>query len=425
MLYVAIFAAFGVASPFLPELVVSRGLPVEELGLVLAAGIGVRMLSAPLAARLGDATHAHRLVLGVCAALAAVVALAYLPVKGTHAIIAVSVLHAAALAPITGIADALALSAASSQRDTGGRRFEYGWVRGAGSASFVVGLLCSGQLVKLFGLGTIVRSQATLLGIAAVAVVFVPDRTGHRAREVASESGREGAILELLRLPLFRSVVLVAALVLGSHAMHDGFAVIRWSKAGIDPATVSFLWSESVVAEVFVFFVLGPMLLERRAPAFALAVAAVAGILRWSVAALTTDVPLLALVQPLHGATFALLHLACMRLLRILVPPGLEATAQAIYGAVAVGGATALLTFASGALYTRFDARAFWAMASCARSHCRSRGRCAACASCLRFRRRPPRRHASRRRPDRSDPSRARWCPFRGRDPFDRRRRRS
>ena len=35
----------------------------------------------------------------------------------------------------------------------------------------------------------------------------------------------------LLRLPRFRYLVLVA-LILGSHAMHDAFAVIRWSAQG-------------------------------------------------------------------------------------------------------------------------------------------------------------------------------------------------
>ena len=118
-----------------------------------------------------------------------------------------------------------------------------------------------------------------------------------------------------------------------------------------------------------VFFVIGPLLLKRFAPAYALALAAMAGMVRWDVAALTTDIGALALVQPLHGATFALLHLACMRLLGLIVPPGLEATAQAIYGTVAVGGATALLTLASGTLYAHFDAGGFWAMSAlCAAS---------------------------------------------------------
>jgi PPP family 3-phenylpropionic acid transporter len=86
--------------------------------------------------------------------------------------------------------------------------------------------------------------------------------------------------------------------------------------------------------------------------------------LRWTVVAQTTDVIALALVQPLHGITFALLHLACMRLIARIVPQGLEGTAQAIYGTVGIGAATALLTFVSGALYARLGAQGFWVMAA-------------------------------------------------------------
>jgi PPP family 3-phenylpropionic acid transporter len=145
--------------------------------------------------------------------------------------------------------------------------------------------------------------------------------------------------------------------------MHDAFAVIRWSAAGINPVTSSLLWSESVAAEVLVFFVIGPALVTRLTPAGALAVAALAGMLRWAVVAQTTEVMALALVQPLHGITFALLHLACMRLIARIVPEGLEGTAQAVYGTVGIGAAVALLTLISGALYARMGARGFWLMA--------------------------------------------------------------
>ena len=127
---------------------------------------------------------------------------------------------------------------------------------------------------------------------------------------------------------------------------------------------MSFLWSESVAAEVLVFFVVGPALVTRLTPAGAAAIAALAGVLRWAVMAQTTEVRALALVQPLHGITFALLHLACMRLLARLVPPGLEGTAQALYGTVGIGAAVALLTFVSGVLYARLGAQGFWVMAT-------------------------------------------------------------
>ena len=168
----------------------------------------------------------------------------------------------------------------------------------------------------------------------------------------------------LLRIASYRSLVLVAALVLGSHAMHDAFAVIRWSAAGISPEVSSLLWSEAVAAEVLVFWFVGPLLVRRLTPAGAMALAAGAGMLRWAVMAQTADVAAIALVQPLHGVTFALLHLACMRVLARTVPPGFEGTAQALYATAGVGAAAALLTLASGALYGSLGPPAFWFMAA-------------------------------------------------------------
>ena len=362
LLYAAMYAAFGVASPFLPAFISARGLPPEQLGLVLGAGTAVRLLTAPLAGRIGDLIQALRVVLVVCTALAASVTLGYLAAHGFWILLGVSLLHAASLAPITILADALALGSASPPPSSGRRSFEYGWVRGTGSAAFIVGTLLSGQAVGAFGLDVIVWLQALLLGVAAFAAILVPELIHDRTAQAVRSPAR--GVLVLLRLPLFRNLVLVAALILGSHAMHDAFAVIRWSAAGISPATASLLWSESVAAEVLVFFVIGPALVARVTPAGALAIAALAGMLRWAVMAQTTDVMALALVQPLHGITFALLHLACMRLIARTVPQGLEGTAQAIYGTVGIGAATAVLTVVSGALYARLGAQGFWVMAA-------------------------------------------------------------
>src|SRR5438105_4989813 len=107
-----------------------------------------------------------------------------------------------------------------------------------------------------------------------------------------------------------------------------------------------------------------PRTSSARTPPGALALAALAGVMRWTVMATSTQVLALALVQPLHGITFALLHLACMRLIASAVPAALAGTAQAIYGTVGIGGATALATFASGSLYGRLGAAGFWVMAA-------------------------------------------------------------
>src|SRR5262252_7438218 len=160
----------------------------------------------------------------------------------------------------------------------------------------------------------------------------------------------------LFRQRAFVRVTVVAALVLGSHAMYDSFAVICWREAGISPATIGVLWSESVAGEVLVFLLIGATLLRALRPTGALALAAFSGLVRWGVMAQTTEVTALALVQPLHGFTFALLYLASMRLITDNVPPALAGTAQTVYGLIAVGGATAVLMIVSGWLYTHFGA---------------------------------------------------------------------
>ena len=70
----------------------------------------------------------------------------------------------------------------------------------------------------------------------------------------------------------------------------------------------------------------------------------------------------LSIVQPLHGLTFALLHLASMRMMRTLVPTGLAGTGQAIY-AFGPGCLTAVLTLLSGILYAKFEGADFFVMA--------------------------------------------------------------
>jgi MFS transporter, PPP family, 3-phenylpropionic acid transporter len=53
-----------------------------------------------------------------------------------------------------------------------------------------------------------------------------------------------------------------------------------------------------------------------------------------------------------------------MHVLARAVPQGLEGTAQAIYGTVGIGAASALLTLVSGALYARVGVQGFWVMAA-------------------------------------------------------------
>jgi PPP family 3-phenylpropionic acid transporter len=202
-------------------------------------------------------------------------------------------------------------------------------------------------------------TSATLLVLGSVAALLLPNLALARSLATSSRVTMLRDAVQLLRLPVYRRLLVAATLIEGSHALHDSFSVIRWRSAGIDFFTVSALWSESVFAEVVVFLLIGPWLVRRIGPSGSMALAAGAGVLRWTVAAFTTSPGLLACIQPLHGLTFALFHLAAIRLIVAVAPIRLAATAQAIYGTLCIGLAISLLTFASGLLYARAGGEAF------------------------------------------------------------------
>jgi MFS transporter, PPP family, 3-phenylpropionic acid transporter len=209
LLFSTLYAAFGVASPFLPELLSLHGLDPERLGLTLSLATMIRLISAPFAGRIADRFHALRVVLAICAALGAAAALAFLPAVGFPLLLSVALLHAATLAPTTVLADALALWAAITSSPTR-FRFEYGWVRGLGSLAFILGSLTIGQTIQGFGIGSIVIGQAILLLTAAGAAFWVPEISLPPRAEPPFGRAQYASVLDLLRSPSFRWLIVAA-----------------------------------------------------------------------------------------------------------------------------------------------------------------------------------------------------------------------
>jgi hypothetical protein len=86
-------------------------------------------------------------------------------------------------------------------------------------------------------------------------------------------------------------LILFAALYAGFGVQSPYLTTASPSFAGarreIGPGAAGLLWSESVAAEVVVFFIVGRPLLDRLGPAGAAALAATAGMVRWSLEAQT------------------------------------------------------------------------------------------------------------------------------------------
>jgi MFS transporter, PPP family, 3-phenylpropionic acid transporter len=108
---------------------------------VLSAAMVVRVLAGPGVAHAADRLRQHTLILCGCALFAARASISFLPARSLAGLLCVALLHAAMLAPIAPMSDALASTAAQGSRSGVGRRFDYGWLRAAGSAAFALGTL--------------------------------------------------------------------------------------------------------------------------------------------------------------------------------------------------------------------------------------------------------------------------------------------
>ena len=345
-----LFGAFGTESPFLPSFMAGRSLSAPEIGFVLAAGTVVRLSLGPFLGMAGD-RFGSRKVLGFAAMAAGTVGLLYLSAYGFWILLAISMLHSLATAPLSPLADALALAASARERI-----YAYGWVRGIGSGAFIIGTLVSGQLVARYGLASIIVVSSGLF------LLMLPPIFKLRPTASTGAGSADGGFIALLTFPSFRRTLLVAGLIIGSHAMSDAFAVIHWRAAGIAPGVISLLLTEAVLSEVVVFVGIGPALLRLLSPAGCAALSAVAGIVRWAVLARKTNVAALAFSELLHGLTFSLMHLACMQVIGTIIPERLSATAQTLYGTLCLGLASAVITSASGELYGYWGAHAFFLM---------------------------------------------------------------
>jgi len=355
VLYAALYGAYGCLSPILPNVLTARGLSPGEIGALLAAAGALRLVVGPLAGAYADRHRAGRTVLAASLVLTGLATLAHLPAAGFAQLLGPGLAYGVGTAAPAPLADALTLAAAR-----GGTAFQYGWVRAAGSAAFIAATVAAGWLIEARSLVAPVIAGGVLFLAASAAALSVP-----AAQAVAAGTGSPwSGFSSLIRLTRFRRTVLAAALVIGAHAMHDGFAMILWRGSGIGAGTAGLLWSESVAAEVLVFLFVGPRLLGRIGLPAGVAVAACAGALRWAVLGSTTAIPWIAAVEALHGLSFALLHLACLGLIEEATPSELRTTALALYGTLGLGLSGVLATLASGALYGAFGAAAFWAMAA-------------------------------------------------------------
>ncbi len=326
-----------------------RGIDAGRIGTVLGLASLVRLLAVPLWGAAADRVGRRRPMLLLAAASAAV-AVACLPLAhGFGALLLLVTLQGIAGAALVPLADTLTLALAAAGR------LSYGRTRAWGSASYMAATAAAGSVLGWTGSALVPGLIAAGYGAAALVARALPEAAVVRTRSL----GMAG----LLRLPALRVTVAASACIQGSHAAYYGFAAIHWRAAGLSDTAIGLLIAEGIVMEI-VLFVWGGRWVTRLGPARLTAMAASACLVRWTVLAFTAALPVLAVVQVLHAATFAMQHLSSMTVLNRAIPPGRAAGAQALHSALGFSAPTGLLIWLVGLAYARFGGLVFLPMAA-------------------------------------------------------------
>ncbi len=347
--YAAFFAFIGVVLPFWPVWLASKGLDVIEIGVVIAAGISIKVVSNPFFAHIADRRGERKRVILGCS-IAALASFSLFGVaQGFWPLLGVSILFFGFWPPTMPLTESLTMLAASR------RKLDYGRIRLWGSLSFIASSVLAGKMLVDGPDGIVFSMALVMVGLAVAAAVALPDIRAPKA------GGGRPVLIEVLGDRKFLLFLATATLLQPAHAVYYGFGTLNWRRAGLPEDVIGWLWAEGVAAEI-VLFVFGAFVVRKIGPVRLLALAGLAGMVRWTVIGATDALPALILVQALHAFTFGAAHLGAIYFIARAVSPALSATAQGLYAALVMGLGMGVSMSVSGYLYAQFEGRAFFAM---------------------------------------------------------------
>ncbi|MGE3143758.1 MAG: MFS transporter [Hyphomonadaceae bacterium] len=352
------FAAWGVAQPFLPRwLEVTQGLSGLEIGIVLSSAQLARIAIGPPIAAWADGFSDRRTPLRIIAVGALIAWAAFFYVRGFWMLAAIAFVAQALAQALSPLIEGAALRASASDR------LPFGAVRAAGSFAYVVSAIAGGALITAVGLtiATPIWVVAALGLMTGIICFWLPHDPAPRVHAGFRKRLRAG--LAFARTPKIAFLLFGCACIQGAHGFYYGFSALVWRNQGLSAATVGQLWGFAVSLEILLLIAL-PRIERVLKPERLILIGAGAGVLRWSLLALAPVGWALWPIQALHGLTFSPAHVGALRVITRECPEEVALFVQSLYAALQAGLFAGLAFIASGWLYDHVGAQGYWLMSA-------------------------------------------------------------
>jgi PPP family 3-phenylpropionic acid transporter len=351
--------ASGVFTPFFGAWLAWRGLPSDQIAVLLSAGLLLRALVGPASGIIADARNDRRAAMIV---LYCVVLIGY----GALNFSKTPLLLFLAAVPATVASGAVQpLLESVSVRLSERYGFNYGRVRLCASTAFVAGTILSGICISLYGMWVMAPLLTVAIALCLIATVSLPaPPPDHQHGDLALRlRATMGETRELMRSGIFLVFLAAVSFAQASHAFYYSYGGLHWQALGYSGALIGILWPLGVFAEIALFSQ-ALRVLRVVGPSRLLLFGGLGCAVRWTILAFDPPLPLVVIAQFLHGTTFALAHLGAMYFILRAVPSRLAATAQSLYFVCSAGLMMGLATYASGSLYAVYGGRAYLLMAA-------------------------------------------------------------
>lgn len=329
-------------APFIALYYQELGLSGRQIGLLTGIVPLITMFAASLWGMISDATGRHRLMFMLSLVGTWITVFLISQAGSFTMLIPLVILYALCFAPIVPLVDNAVIDALGKER-----RGEYGRVRVWGSYGW--GL--TGALI-----GGVIAARGLHWSFYAFLIIFMP--LLYVATKIPMSPRAAGhAFWSDLRLLLgnrawllFLAVALVEGMSLGIFL---NFLFIYMDEIGTSARIMGLTLTVATISEIPIFLNSRRLLARWSAP-FLLALSLIFMVIRAFAYINLTEPWQLLLISLLHGPTFSLMWIAGVAYAAESAPPGLGATAQGVFGGLAMGLGPALGAFAGGLLYDAF-----------------------------------------------------------------------
>ncbi|TGQ72801.1 MAG: MFS transporter [Mesorhizobium sp.] len=357
LIFGTLFVSLGTHLPYFPLWLQAKGFHAEQIAVILAAPMFLRVVTTPLLTAIADRARDRADVYVALVAASLFLSAGYFLTPTYAMVLAVSLALTIVWTPHSPIADSLALS--------GVRRFgsNYTSMRKWGSICYFLANVAGGFILAATGPGVVPVIIFLALGASLVAGLLAPRMGRPRKASPLSATEIQHAAPSLFNA-YFLYFTLGVGIITASHAFLYGFVSIYWKSIGISDSVVGLLWAWGVVSEVCMFLFFNRMFASVPVVRVML-IAGIGSIVRWIafplVWPLGFGVAGFFAVQSLHSVSVAMVLIGLQKMIGETVSEERTGAAQGI-AYFFNGFFMATVTLASGPLYNRLGVDGFLVM---------------------------------------------------------------